>query len=143
MILFYFIFMMLMIVYAVLIAFYHRHWNRIPDHLTATPDRGAYLPVQAGLAETNLPRISVIIPMRNEAGNVSMLLQSLTSQNYPPSLTELILVDDHSTDNTWELISAAASRSLFNDRSGSDGPGSLAAELMSVKAIRLQDLQPV
>ena len=44
--------------------------------------------------------------MRNESKNISGLLTSLKSQDFPVELTEIILIDDHSTDDTWQLISA-------------------------------------
>ncbi len=47
---------------------------------------------------TSLPKVSIIIPCRNEESNVSELLKSLTSlQKINP---EIILVDDESTDQT-------------------------------------------
>jgi biofilm PGA synthesis N-glycosyltransferase PgaC len=46
--------------------------------------------------------ISVVIPLRNEEQNVRRLLDSLNQQNHPSM--EIILVDDHSSDNTWSLI---------------------------------------
>jgi glycosyltransferase involved in cell wall biosynthesis len=45
-------------------------------------------------------RISVIIPARNEAGNIGACIRSLLQQDYPPQLFEIIVVDDHSEDNT-------------------------------------------
>jgi glycosyltransferase involved in cell wall biosynthesis len=53
------------------------------------------------------PEISVVIPMRNEAPNVDAVYRELTS-----TLTafgrpyELVIVDDGSTDNTFELLAA-------------------------------------
>ncbi len=44
------------------------------------------------------PRVSVIIPARNEADNLPGLLASLRRQD--PAPEEVILVDDHSTDGT-------------------------------------------
>lgn len=42
--------------------------------------------------------ISVIVAFRNEAGNISKLLDSITKQSLPKDRFELILVNDHSTD---------------------------------------------
>lgn len=49
-------------------------------------------------------RISVIIPVRNEAANIRQLLQDLESQHYPMELLEVLVVDDHSEDKTVELV---------------------------------------
>ncbi len=50
-------------------------------------------------------RFSIIIPFRNEAQNLNPLLASLSKLNYPPSLFEIILVDDDSQDDSVNLIS--------------------------------------
>lgn len=47
---------------------------------------------------------SVIVPARNEAANISRLLHSLQQQTYPPHLFEVIVVDDHSTDQTANIV---------------------------------------
>ncbi len=44
--------------------------------------------------------ISIIVPMRNEETNTKQLLSDIQLQNYPSNLTEIIVVDDHSTDNS-------------------------------------------
>lgn len=44
--------------------------------------------------------ISVIIPARNEEKNIGNLLQSIQDQSYPSHLFEVIVIDDHSEDNT-------------------------------------------
>ena len=50
------------------------------------------------------PKISVIIPVRNEAKTVKRLLRSLFQQEYPKELYEVIVVDDNSTDETFEIV---------------------------------------
>jgi cellulose synthase/poly-beta-1,6-N-acetylglucosamine synthase-like glycosyltransferase len=42
----------------------------------------------------------VVIAVRNEEKNIEVLLQALSSQDYPKQLFEVIIVDDHSTDDT-------------------------------------------
>lgn len=44
--------------------------------------------------------ISVIVPVRNEEKNINTLIQSAAKLDYPPDMFELIVVDDHSTDQT-------------------------------------------
>lgn len=46
----------------------------------------------------NLPAVSIIIPARNEEGNIERCLLSIVNQNYPNF--EVILIDDNSNDNT-------------------------------------------
>ncbi|WP_239023020.1 glycosyltransferase [Pontibacter mangrovi] len=45
----------------------------------------------------------MIIPVRNEAANILHLLQDLERQDYPAELLEVLVVDDHSDDNTAAL----------------------------------------
>ncbi len=49
-------------------------------------------------------KISVLIPVRNEADSIGQLLTNLLNQSYPKELHEVILVDDHSTDGTSEVV---------------------------------------
>lgn len=46
------------------------------------------------------PFFSIIIPARNEAGNIAACLQSILHNNYPGDRYEIILIDDFSTDQT-------------------------------------------
>lgn len=46
--------------------------------------------------------ISVLIPARNEAERIEKLLESLSNQTYP--ITEIIVLNDHSTDKTVEVV---------------------------------------
>lgn len=55
--------------------------------------------------------VTVLIPVRNEAKHIATLLKSLQAQHYPISLFKIILIDDHSTDQT---VSIAASLELQN-----------------------------
>ena len=51
------------------------------------------------------PELSVIVPLRNEAANVLPLVQQVfKALSEPPRRLELILVDDASTDNTWDQL---------------------------------------
>lgn len=49
-------------------------------------------------------RISVLVPCRNEEENIDELFRELNSQDYPDHLTQIIWIDDHSTDRTAEKI---------------------------------------
>jgi len=50
-----------------------------------------------------IPFISVIIPVKNEAGVLSRCLESLTAVDYPRERYEIIIADGMSTDNTREV----------------------------------------
>jgi len=50
------------------------------------------------------PRISVLIPVRNEEAALPLLLEDLRSQTYPMDHFEVIVADDSSTDNTRAIV---------------------------------------
>ena len=70
--------------------YYQRAWNNIPVFKTTHS-----IPVTS---------ISVIISARNEEKNIESLLYSLEQQSYPKNLFELIIVDDYSEDDTWNML---------------------------------------
>jgi poly-beta-1,6-N-acetyl-D-glucosamine synthase len=80
----------LLSVYAILIFNYHRIWDRIP-----VPDITDNLRPASGIT-----KVSVIIPARNEGLQIGYCLTSLFNQSYPSAQTEIIIVNDFSTDDT-------------------------------------------
>lgn len=48
--------------------------------------------------------ISIIIPARDEEKNIAACLNSILAQNYPKGLFEIIVVDDHSDDDTASIV---------------------------------------
>ncbi|MCK5155528.1 MAG: glycosyltransferase [Spirochaetales bacterium] len=52
---------------------------------------------------TNGPMVSVLIPVRNEEHNIGPCLDSLLNQTY--SNYEIVVLDDISSDKTWEILS--------------------------------------
>lgn len=51
-----------------------------------------------------LTRFSIVIAARNEALNIENLLTDLCAQAYPAAAFEVIVVDDHSADDTAERV---------------------------------------
>lgn len=47
--------------------------------------------------------VSIVIPFRNEAQNLNSLFQSIECLNYPKSHFEVILINDHSTDDSLKI----------------------------------------
>lgn len=56
--------------------------------------------------QATLPSVSVIIPARNEAGNIHSAIKRMPRLG---SHTEVIFIEGHSKDNTWEEIQRVAS----------------------------------
>jgi len=57
------------------------------------------------------PKISVVVPARNEADNIQQCLQAVFSQSCPPY--EVIVVDGQSTDETVEKAKTFPVRILY------------------------------
>ncbi len=49
-------------------------------------------------------KVSIIIPARNEEKTIGNCLRGLESQDYPSNLVEVMVVNDHSTDQTEEQV---------------------------------------
>lgn len=91
--LFIFFFALLLIAYGILIEFFRQSWEKMP---------------MVVIKEDKEPitTISVVIAVRNEETNIPGLLESLSQQNYPKHLFEVILVDDHSDDKSFQLLNS-------------------------------------
>jgi cellulose synthase/poly-beta-1,6-N-acetylglucosamine synthase-like glycosyltransferase len=84
--------------YAALILFYYNAWKIIP--------------VSGFLNSNHSTKVSIIIPARNEEQNILDCLASLKNQMYPKNLYEVIVVDDHSTDNTWNILQSFSNEEM-------------------------------
>jgi poly-beta-1,6-N-acetyl-D-glucosamine synthase len=80
--------LLLFFLYGILIFYYWISWTNIP--------------VFSAEGKSASVRLSVIIPARNEEENIARLLQALKEQTHP---AEIIVVDDHSTDQTTSVVS--------------------------------------
>jgi glycosyltransferase involved in cell wall biosynthesis len=58
-------------------------------------------PVRSDLSSQKLPRVSVVVPARNEAGNIANIFARVPEMG---SGTEMIFVEGGSTDETYEVI---------------------------------------
>ncbi|HMG15305.1 MAG TPA: glycosyltransferase [Saprospiraceae bacterium] len=79
-------------VYSLLLCLLIKYWIQLPEPKTQLFD---------------YPAVSILIPARNESKNILACLESVYRQDYPEHLLELIIIDDHSTDNTIEVIKSA------------------------------------
>jgi cellulose synthase/poly-beta-1,6-N-acetylglucosamine synthase-like glycosyltransferase len=48
--------------------------------------------------------VSIIVPVRDEEHNIRKLLNNLLKLDYPSELLEIIIVDDHSVDDTPDIV---------------------------------------
>lgn len=61
------------------------------------------------------PSITVVIPAKNEEAVIESVVRTVFKSDYPHSRLEVIVVDDGSTDRTWECVHRVAS-----DQGGSE-----------------------
>jgi cellulose synthase/poly-beta-1,6-N-acetylglucosamine synthase-like glycosyltransferase len=96
--------------YCLLVVWLHYHWLQIPLFRS---DKDCY-DIHASL------KVSVIIPLRNEAAHIVPLLQDLAQQRlnetrlFPTNHWEVIVVNDDSEDDTVALVEEFQSRALFH-----------------------------
>lgn len=64
------------------------------------------------VSDDELPKLSVIIPAYNESENVRSTIESVLNSDYPKDKLEIIVVDDGSTDNTYEIIKEYEKRGI-------------------------------
>lgn len=83
------------VAYLWLIRFYLRNWAKIP--VWEIPDD--FKP---------LTRLSVLIPARNEAAVIGTCLAHIIKQQYPADLLEILVINDHSTDDTEAVVEKLA-----------------------------------
>jgi cellulose synthase/poly-beta-1,6-N-acetylglucosamine synthase-like glycosyltransferase len=70
-------------------------WNRISGHQR---------PYYQDLLDSELPPVSIILPMHNEAAVARRVLDALVASNYPHELLDVIPVDDQSGDETPVVV---------------------------------------
>ncbi|GGH09276.1 glycosyltransferase family 2 protein [Mucilaginibacter phyllosphaerae] len=57
-------------------------------------------------------KVTILIAARDEAERIHLTINDIIAQDYPRHLTEIIIVDDHSTDGTAEIISSYAAHGV-------------------------------
>lgn len=82
----------LLIPYVWLMLYYRKAWKEIPIFKITEN------------ANQNFPFISIIIAARNEEKNIGKCIQSIIDQTYPSDKFEILVTDDHSTDQTVPVI---------------------------------------
>jgi hyaluronan synthase len=69
----------------------------------------SYRPYPAATFD-NAPLLTVVIPAYNEGAMVEQSIESVANARYPRERLEILVVDDGSTDDTWQYIERAARR---------------------------------
>ena len=101
MVIFFYIILIFLLAYGTMIDFYRRSWNQIPD-----------FSIEKNRSNRFESKVTIIIPARNEEASISSCLNSLKAQSYPSSLIEIIVINDHSTDRTAEIVKAYSANNV-------------------------------
>jgi len=96
------------IVVAIMVVYAIRHWIFTLNRLT-----GWQRPYYQDLLDSDLPPVSIIVPMRNEDTVAAAIFDALVASNYPKDLIEIIPVDDQSQDDTTTIAYAYSQRYPF------------------------------
>ena len=99
--LFLFITVFLIFPYGILLIYYRRSWKEI---INFEP--------KLNMTEDEMPFVSVIIAARNEEENIGHCIASLIRQTYPSAKFEVIITNDHSTDNTVQIINSMKTENI-------------------------------
>src|SRR5580700_1542832 len=92
------------VVWAYLVVGHGGYW-RTGQRLPPAPAPAEAAPAGAEPSKGAWPDVAAVIPARNEAAMLPVVLPALLGQDYPGALT-VILVDDCSTDGTAEVAAA-------------------------------------
>ena len=90
--------LLLALLYAFLLLFLRSGWLKLPDFKKSEI--------------TPKTQVSILIAARNEADKIHYTIDDILAQNYPKHLFELIIVDDHSTDDTAKIIDSYSPRGV-------------------------------
>ncbi len=82
-------------------------------------------------------RVTILIAARNEEEKIHLTIEDILAQDYPKDLTEIIIVDDHSTDRTSQIISSYADRGVKLLKLNEDKPLNSYKKKAIAEAIRL------
>ena len=88
----------LTLIYGILVLNFIRGWHRL-----------VYFTSQKSDPHT---RVSIIVAARDEEANINKTIDDLIAQQYPEALTEIIIIDDHSTDRTAEIVLSYSDRNV-------------------------------
>lgn len=85
------------LLYVLILVYLRKGWGAIP--LFSSP-------------QTSSKHVSILIAARNEEDNIARTIEAVLQQNYPAAQLELIIVDDHSTDKTADIVRTYADRGV-------------------------------
>ena len=85
----------LALIYVIIVVTFITGWNRLAEYKT-TDSRPT-------------TKVSILVAARNEANHIGKTIKALLAQDYPSVLFEIIVINDHSTDQTGAIVTSFAS----------------------------------
>ncbi len=68
--------------------------------------------IRGGGEASNLPRISIVLPVYNEAAVIAATLERILATDYPASRRQILVVSDASSDGTDDIVAWFANRGV-------------------------------
>ena len=90
---------LLTFIYFLVVCSFIRGWSRLTDF-------------SKPLGHAGSTSVSIIVAARNEEKIISKTIEDLLKQRYAKALTEIIIIDDHSTDDTAQIVRSYASQGV-------------------------------
>ena len=75
-------------------------------------------PGASGGAPGAPPRVAVLVAARDEEATIGRCLEALLAQDYPAGRIEIVVADDHSTDETDAVVARYVTREAVPERAG-------------------------
>jgi len=91
-------------------------------------DKGRKKPL---FKDSELPKVSVIIPAWNEEKSIANTIKSILRSDYPKGKFEVIIIDDGSTDKTYEIAKKFKSKNVRVYRKKNGGKEVLTVSVIS------------
>lgn len=88
----------LTLIYAILVIGFIKGWHNLPYFVPQN--------------KSSVTKVSIIVAARDEEENIGKTIDDLLAQDYPKNLTEIIIIDDHSTDKTAEIVLGYADKNV-------------------------------
>ncbi len=95
---FFYVFFFLTIYFQLFLLFSFIDWRKERKRGGSKREKGN------GHSSVTLPSVTIIVPCYNEEKTVEKTVKSLLALHYPKEKLRIFVVDDGSTDNTWEVI---------------------------------------
>lgn len=104
-----FLSILLTLAYAGMVLYFRKGWQRLSLF-------------HAPAGKVPVTPVSILIAARNEEDKLDHTIRDILAQDYPAHLLQLIVIDDHSTDRTAEIIESYADRGVVLIRLNEDKP---------------------